>query len=94
MNTINSNTHHTTHTVQPTLTLQPLVYEAVQEGATMVTECRAGVGMEPEPVLGLVSLKLGRTVGTIYSTTNTMLVLLTSESAPLSTPGHTNVTNS
>ena len=39
-----------------TFTLQPLVYEPVKEGATVITEGRASVGVYTEPVLGTVIL--------------------------------------
>jgi hypothetical protein len=42
-----------------TLTLESLVYEAVQQGAAVVAEGGAGVGVHAEPVLGAVVLKIG-----------------------------------
>ena len=44
-----------------TLALQPLVHEAVQQGAAVVAEGGTGVGVQAEPVLGVVILKLWET---------------------------------
>ena len=44
----------------PTLTLETLVHESIQERATLVTESGAGVGVETKPVLGLLPLELRR----------------------------------
>ena len=44
-----------------TLALQALVHEAVQQGAAVVAEGGTGVGVQAEPVLGVVILKLWET---------------------------------
>ena len=45
----------------PTLTSQPLLIEAVQEGATVIAKCWTGIGLVAESVLSVVILKLTTT---------------------------------
>ena len=45
----------------PTLTSQPLLIEAVQEGATVIAKCWTGIGLVAESVLSVVILKLRTT---------------------------------
>ena len=46
-----------THTA-PTITLEALVNQAIQQGATVVTECGAGIAMGLESVRCVAGLKL------------------------------------
>ena len=40
-----------------TFALEPLMYESIQKGATMVTECRTSVGVNPKPMFRSIILK-------------------------------------
>ena len=72
-----------------TVTLEPLVHQAIQQGAAVVTEGGAGVGVREELVPRSLNLE-----SLFFNSSCLNTKTQTSVPGPASTPGQTKVTNS